>query len=1399
MTVARMTFARMTFASKTVARWPLAGLALLASTALQGTMAQEVGRAAAVNPASSSTAPGGGQRVIEIGARVVNQEIIATSTEGSVQILFLDKSTLNIGPGSRIVIDEFVYDPARGAGKMSVSVTKGFLRFVGGEVSHKQGATIKTQGASIGIRGGSGFVDVVGDQTQAGNIYREMTVSTPGAALKLPQGSMTTAQNGIIGPPVPIPPALLQSQQRLLQRPSGNGGSPRSADKAELASAEAFGEGGERAPLGANPPRPLPQAGSTLFAFALASRELNQSASTSQQQNAAIATALQNEPVPPTPEPPKPPTPEPPNPEPPNPEPPKPDPPTPRPRAFEPFTIVAAHPDGGKLPALLPGSTDVFRNPSAQTTSTQDGAMAPAADATNPNPAAADLAALADAFSGQPIIGTTQPDGRGGFTGKLMQSDFAVVGEGVNQKSMLFWLFGQIGPTVATEGEPSRTALAGGFSSVLRLGADRRAFGVGEIEGWISDRRLDGIDTLKIGADGVPTGLTLSTRFVADPFETGSNQSAGGYATSGKREGDNWSFEYDAQRETTIAQTGNGAQTPLPSALGTAALRGFAPALLRHFSFDGGVVDRGSLQDSAWDPSTVASGKLVLSLDGERRAAGAVVDLEKRSGAAPFTTALLHFGYHGTDPFQADGSPTLDGSLYVGAGQWLLLPTVGADFDTRARIDGQTADMFGVMASSKALGIQNGSRFLGATICDCEGVTWGLWSPDLESRDSARSFALISDLVAPWVAGATPDIGQIPTLGQASYAGHVVATIANGPYSYLATGDFVNRIDFGARSGDVTISNLDNTTYRGQVQFGSDPRGFSGTIAGSNGNRLAAVDGLFYRSGADPVGEMGGQVLLSGTNYNGAGIFAAKRDAPLPDATPRVTPSPIFTTFALQAGDGTSKLPFYVPATAWGLTQDSGFSGSPVLGISRTLADGSTEARIMQADLAITGSGADQTMVFGVMIAYVGPADDGARPLVVEGGFRVSARLSADAGDRPSGFASGPVSSTDPTFNANGTLKTATVSGLPINSSGEQGSQTEAFQRTGPIGTLPSRSGPYDFSSALSETAIPQGLGTFRPDATGDNELVGFAAGLVDSFGTQESEGGVVSTGRTNLPPAFASSGSMALRLYPNAGRVGALLSMKPDANLEGRQLLHFGYFNPDPNAASGFADTFSHSSYVDFDTFAARETFGRDNKPRSKLGRGTADVTVDAQRGALASSRAVGIKPGDKFLGATTCRCEYTRWGFWSSTTDVKDGRTGKTTTTQTQLGTWVAGKRPEIGQIPTTGVATYNGHAIASIQNADKRYMAAGDFTNKVDFAARNGAVTVRNLDGTNYAGTVNFKSDPRDFAGPLNGSTGGRVMQVDGSFFAGATDPVKEMGGTVGIQGSDYMGSGTFAASR
>jgi hypothetical protein len=119
---------------------------------------ESVGAAAAVKPTSTGTPPGASSRPLQIGTEIVSRERIQTTQSGSLQVMFLDKTTLTIGPNSDLVIDDFVFKKGGSTGKFAARLTKGALRFVGGQISHNSGATITTPAATIGIRGGAALV-----------------------------------------------------------------------------------------------------------------------------------------------------------------------------------------------------------------------------------------------------------------------------------------------------------------------------------------------------------------------------------------------------------------------------------------------------------------------------------------------------------------------------------------------------------------------------------------------------------------------------------------------------------------------------------------------------------------------------------------------------------------------------------------------------------------------------------------------------------------------------------------------------------------------------------------------------------------------------------------------------------------------------------------------------------------------------------------------------------------------------------------------------------------------------------------------------------------------------------------------------------------------------------------
>jgi hypothetical protein len=181
------------------------------------------------------------------------------------------------------------------------------------------------------------------------------------------------------------------------------------------------------------------------------------------------------------------------------------------------------------------------------------------------------------------------------------------------------------------------------------------------------------------------------------------------------------------------------------------------------------------------------------------------------------------------------------------------------------------------MVTSDAVNAQ--SFFPGVNFCNCEYTRWGFWAADT-SRNSTSTQQTLADRgpLMLWVAGVTPSAGSVPMSGSATYGGHVIANFASGANQYIAAGNFSNTVNFGVKTGTVSISTLDNRSYQGTTMLGTDPRFFTGAGASVAGSATAfSLNGQFYQGSTGPVQEMGGSILFQGTNYLGSGIFAARR------------------------------------------------------------------------------------------------------------------------------------------------------------------------------------------------------------------------------------------------------------------------------------------------------------------------------------------------------------------------------------------------------------------------------------------------------------------------------------------------------------------------------------------
>jgi hypothetical protein len=89
---------------------------------------------------------------LKTGDTVFQNETITTDANGIGQFQFNDQTKLAVGPGSTLVLDNFVYDSTTSEGKIVLDLTAGALRFMTGKADH-QAYVINTPSATIGVRG----------------------------------------------------------------------------------------------------------------------------------------------------------------------------------------------------------------------------------------------------------------------------------------------------------------------------------------------------------------------------------------------------------------------------------------------------------------------------------------------------------------------------------------------------------------------------------------------------------------------------------------------------------------------------------------------------------------------------------------------------------------------------------------------------------------------------------------------------------------------------------------------------------------------------------------------------------------------------------------------------------------------------------------------------------------------------------------------------------------------------------------------------------------------------------------------------------------------------------------------------------------------------------------------
>jgi hypothetical protein len=886
-------------------------LAGLAAFPLVAAAQERVGVASAVVPDATAGMPGQTMRTLIAGADVIFNETIATGPNGQVQILFVDRSSLTIGPDTSMVIDEFAYDRNAGTGTLKATVSQGLLRYVGGAISKNDDAVkLRTPVATIGIRGGMAAVDVQqGGTTTAGFLYgKQLTVDAgQTVVIERPGFASTVSPGGTPTTPAPIGLGLLNALSKLgAQGAQGGGTANASTDTGAKGVAASNSENTagshDDAGKGNTPTAPkgldVAEAGQSTGAnTATQQGSVEQTANTLRSQNLgrSISVALSQTSTPAT-------------------------------GFTDPATNFSGHIKNGILTAsdgastlIVPlgsgafaiaagAATTPFGSASGNGFFTTDGSFLFAdlvgpgsargtffgGSAVNSNALKAKGETLSfdlqrdGALNAQlPFIRATtvKADGtdvagaavspfliRTGDSGQItagssvaLQASLVIDGTGAAQHSAIVVGTGQF-LTDNTPGDGA-TALAGSVRSTARLDATQaptdtssgfatvkttsrqRFFGGGQIEGFALDQNA---------------------------------YTSGGVFTQGSA----------IERSASLADTAFG--------FTTAAVASSAPATTGARTAEtltGFAAGLGEPQSAAGNASYVVAGTTSIVKDTTTNRVAATVSLRSDptiGNPSGFSTLELRYG--GTGAAATSDSALIDDNRFAAVESHSATPatidTVAAvvanDPQQAARTYLVTADVAPSAALLPAVAAGAGTPAIPAgQLCDCQFLKWGWWGGEIRQGTTDPNNSTVSRTdrfnLATWVAG-QPTV-QLPNTGTATFNGRAVAAIDNSGTRYVAAGSFNGIFDFGAQNGTVKINNLDSRNYTGAVTFAGG--GYTATLNGVGvpGSPVAQAgfaaagkaNGAFFGPGAAETGGSFAVANVGGGSYQAAGVFAGKR------------------------------------------------------------------------------------------------------------------------------------------------------------------------------------------------------------------------------------------------------------------------------------------------------------------------------------------------------------------------------------------------------------------------------------------------------------------------------------------------------------------------------------------
>jgi hypothetical protein len=90
-----------------------------------------------------------------VNMKIMNKDVIKTGPDGAIGVILKDDTVISMGPGSEIIIDDFIFDPVQNELSFVARMIQGTVSYVSGQIVKLSPESVRfeTPVATVGIRG----------------------------------------------------------------------------------------------------------------------------------------------------------------------------------------------------------------------------------------------------------------------------------------------------------------------------------------------------------------------------------------------------------------------------------------------------------------------------------------------------------------------------------------------------------------------------------------------------------------------------------------------------------------------------------------------------------------------------------------------------------------------------------------------------------------------------------------------------------------------------------------------------------------------------------------------------------------------------------------------------------------------------------------------------------------------------------------------------------------------------------------------------------------------------------------------------------------------------------------------------------------------------------------------